>query len=262
MSLHNKYPASSPEYVRLAEIDDLKSEQLFAEVNERSLSELIGHSRICKLGAHKSLSHTRDGVDYMYVIITGYVAIWLPSYLIHVGESFLAWRGPGQIVGEMRSITDKDTQARITTCENCEFIELRSDILTRVAETTPRIYRNVARLLTEKLYQERHRAEVIQLASAERKVAQTLLYLAQERSKKTPVNKSTVFSIPGIIHQDEIGAYIGAERETINRILRRFKISKMINYTGNKHGCEIIILDRQRLINVARKSASVGPTRK
>jgi CRP-like cAMP-binding protein len=104
----------------------------------------------------------------------------------------------------------------------------------------------VARLLTEKLYQERHRAEVIQLASAERKVAQTLLYLVQERSKKSPVNKSTVFGIPGIIHQDEIGAYIGAERETINRILRRFKIDKMINYTGNKHGCEITILDRHR----------------
>lgn len=253
MSLHNKYPASSLEYVRPAKVNDLKSKELFEEVDESSLSELIEDSKICKLSAHKSLSPTRDGVDYMYVIISGYVAIWLPSHLIHMGESFLAWRGPGQIIGEMRSIGDKPSEARITTCEPCEFIELRSDILTKVAEITPQIYRNVARLLMEKLHQERHRAEVIQLAPAERKVALALLYLVEERCKKASVNKSKVFGIPGTIQQDEIGAYIGAERETINRILRRFKTAKMITYTGNKHGCEITILDRKRLVNVARE---------
>lgn len=253
MSFLNKYPASIPEYVRPAETDDLKATELFEEVDESSLSELVGHSKICKLGGHKSLSYTRDGVDYVYIIISGYVAIWLPSHLIHVGQSFLAWRGPGQIIGEMRSITDRTTEARITTCEHCEFIELRSDILTKIAEGTARIYRNVARLLTEKLYQERHRAEVIQISSAERKVAQTLLYLEQERSKTPPGNESREFGIPGIIHQDEIGAYIGAERETINRILRKFKTDNMINYTGNKHGCEITILDRERLVSIARK---------
>lgn len=256
MSLHNKYPASNLEYVRSASVNDLKSKELFEEVDEGSLSDLIGHSKICKLGAHKSLAPTRDGVDYMYVIISGYVAIWLPSHLIHMGESFLAWRGPEQIIGEMQSIGDKPSEARITTCEPCEFIELRSDILTTVAEGTPRIYRNVARLLMEKLYQERHRAEVIQVTPAERKVAQTLLYLVEERCKKSSVSKSKVYGIPGIIHQDEIGAYIGAERETINRILRRFKIDKMITYTGNKHGCEITILDRQRLINFAREHSA------
>lgn len=253
MSLHNKYPASSPEYVRPATVDDLKSKELFEEVDESSLLELVGHGSICKLSAHKSLSPTRDDVDYMYVIISGYVAIWLPSRLIHMGESFLAWRGPEQIIGEMKSIGDKPSEARITTCDPCEFIELRSDVLTEVAEANPRLYRNVARLLMEKLHQERHRAEVIQITPARRKVAQTLLYLTEERAREKTHNKSKVFTIPGIIHQDEIGAYIGAERETINRILRKFKSSKMITYTSSKHGCEITILNRKGLDNIARK---------
>ncbi|MDQ3802792.1 MAG: Crp/Fnr family transcriptional regulator [Acidobacteriota bacterium] len=252
MPLHTKYPASQPEYIRAATIDDLKSRELFEEIDESSLKALLEHSILCKLNAHKSLLATRDGVDYLYVITSGYVAIWLASRLIHMGENFLAWRGPEQIIGEMRSIGDKTSEARITTCEPCEFIELRSDALTSVAEVTPRIYRNVARLLMEKLHQERHRAEVIQITPAERKVAQTLLYLVEERCRKPPVYESKVCGIPGVIHQDEIGAYIGAERETINRILRRFKSDKMITYTGNKHGCEITVLDRKRLSHIAR----------
>lgn len=253
MSLHTIYPTSKPDYIRPVTIDDLKGKELFEEVNESSLTPLLEHSMLCKLNAHKSLSPTRDGIDYIYVIINGYVTIWLASRLIHMGENFLAWRGPEQIIGEMRSIGDKPSEARITTCEPCEFIELRSDVLTKVAEGTPQIYRNVARLLMEKLHQERHRAEVIQIAPAQRQVAQTLLYLVEERCKKSPVDKLKVCSIPGVIHQDEIGAYIGAERETINRILRRFKSDKMITYTGNKHGCEITILDRKRLVNFARE---------
>ncbi len=253
MSLRTKYAASSLEYLRPTTVDDLKSKELFEEVSERSLRNLLEYSRICRLNAHKSLSPTREGIDYIYVIISGYVAIWLASRLIHMGENFLAWRGPEQIIGEMRSIGDEPSEARITTCEPCEFIELRSDALTDVAEANALIYRNVARLLMEKLHQERHRAEVIQMTPTKKKVAQTLLYLAEERCRKTPPDKSNVFTIPGLIHQDEIGAYIGAERETINRILRKFKSDKMITYTSSKRGCEITILDRKELDDTACK---------
>jgi CRP-like cAMP-binding protein len=248
-----KHPASTFEHVRHVTLDDLKSKELFVDVSERSLKELLGYSLICKLNAHKSLSTTRDGVDYLYVIISGYVAIWQVSHLIQTGENFLAWRGPEQIIGEMRSIGDKPSEARITTCEPCEFIELRSDALTRTAETTPHIYRNVARLLMEKLHQERHRAEVVQMAPAEKKAAQTLLYLASERRRKTSSTKLKKISIPGIIHQDEIAAYIGAERETINRILCKFRSRELIAYTSNRHGCKITILDRQGLDSIARE---------
>ncbi len=251
MSLHNNFPASSPEYVRPATIDDFKSKELFEEVNENSLKYLLGHSMICRLNAHKNLSPTRDGLDYFYVIISGYVAIWLTSRLIHMGENFLAWRGPEQIIGEMRSIGDKTSEARITTCEPCEFIEIKSEILAEVAEATPRIYRNVARLLMEKLHQERHRAEVIQITTAQKKVAQTLLYLAEDRYRTILAAEWSALKIPGVIHQDEIGAYIGAERETINRILCKFKNHNLISYTSSRHGCEITILDRDNLNNIA-----------
>jgi CRP-like cAMP-binding protein len=252
MPLHIKYPVSDPEYVKPAIIDDLKSKELFKEVNERSLKALLEHSMICRLDAHKRLYPTRGGVDYMYVIISGYVAIWLTSRLIHMGENFLAWRGPEQIIGEMRAVGDEPSEARITTCEPCRFIELRSDILTDVANVTPQIYRNVARLLMEKMHHERHRSEVIQMSTSSKKVAQTLLYLAEERCKKDLYNEMNEMRIPGVIHQDEIGAYVGVERETANRIMCGFKRKKWIAYAKSKSGCKITILERGILEKFAR----------
>lgn len=256
MSLPTKYPVSIPEYVGPASMNDLIKKELFHGVNRGGLKSLLGHSNICRLGAGKNLLPTRDGKDYLYIINSGYVAIWLASSLIHNGENFLAWRGPEQIIGEMRSIGDEPTEARITTCEPCEFIEICSDALTDLAEVTPRIYRNVARLLMEKLHQERHRAEVIQMSTARQQVAQTLLYLAEERRRGSPPDKSNVFTIPGLIHQDEIGAYIGAERETTNRVLCKLRGDKTITYTSGRHGCEITILDRSALNNIVRKPSA------
>lgn len=255
MLLHAKYPVADPEYIGPATIDDLKSKELFAEVAANNMKEFLGHSMKCRLDAHKRLYPTRSGVDYMYIIVSGYVAIWLTSGLIHMGENFLAWRGPEQIIGEMQSIGNEPSEARITTCEPCEFIELRSDVLTDVADFTPRIYRNVARLLMEKMHHERHRSEVIQMSTSSKKVAQTLLYLAEERCKKTSPNETNHVRIPGILHQDEIGAYIGVERETTNRILCDFKRRYWIAYTKSKKGCEITILDRSNLEKFARATS-------
>jgi hypothetical protein len=87
-----------------------------------------------------------------------------------------------------------------------------------------------------------------------RKVAQTLLHLAQERCGEDQLNKINEVVIPGIIHQDEIGAYIGAERETVNRKLCEFKGKKYITYIKSKNGSEITILNQKGLRRSARES--------
>lgn len=247
MPIRSSKPGTTPEFVRHANIDDLKGRLLFEEVDEDSLRPLLEHSVICRLDADKELLPTRQEVDYLYIILSGYVAISLTSRLIHNGKNFLAWRGPEQIIGEMRSIGNEPAEAEITTCEPSEFIEIRSEALTRAADRTATIYRNIARLLMKKMYDERHRSEIIQMSPSERKVAQTLLHLAEERCGKDRFKQTNRMLIPGIIHQDEIGAYIGAERETTNRSLCQLKRKKIITYVKSRNGSPITILDRAKL---------------
>lgn len=242
----------SPQCVRSAMIEDLKGRELFEDVDEAALQSISVCSTICKLEAQERLHPTREAVDYLYVILSGYLTIWIPSRLIYMGDNFLAWRGPEQIIGEMRSIGDEPSDAKIIACEPCELIEIRSDAFTDVANGAPQIYRNIARLLLKKMYHERHRSEVIQMSPSNRKVAQTLLHLARERCLADQFNNAVV-EIPGIIHQDEVGAYVGVERETINRSLCTFKRKKIIHYVKSKNGSAITILNRGKLEKIALK---------
>src|ERR1043165_8933329 len=93
----------APEQIRRATVNDLKDRELFEGVDNNILESIPAQSVICRLDAQERLYPTRDGTDYIYIILGGYVAIWLISHLTHAGENFLAWRGPEQIIGEMRA---------------------------------------------------------------------------------------------------------------------------------------------------------------
>jgi CRP/FNR family cyclic AMP-dependent transcriptional regulator len=237
--------------VRPARIEDLKGRELFEDVEEDALNAIVKDSIIRKLDARERLHLTRDQVTHVYIILSGYVAIWIISQFTNMEETFLAWRGPEQIIGEMRSIDAQPSDARIITCETCEFIEMRSDTFTDVANGSTRIYRNVARLLVKKMEHERCRSEIIRMSPSRRQVAQTLLHLAHERCGRDHLNKFNTIEIPGIIHQDEIGGYVGVERETINRHLSDLKKKNTISYVKSKKGSAITILNKEALEKVA-----------
>jgi CRP/FNR family cyclic AMP-dependent transcriptional regulator len=250
--LENSMPTMShPGTTTMLEI--LQNIELFEGIHDDSLRLLISSSSICRLEIHEKLTPTKNEVDYVYVILTGYVGIWLPSRFRGTSENFLAWRGPGQIIGEIRVIGDAPSEARITASEACTLLELRSDTLKDVARSAPGIFRNISRLLLKKMYQERHRLEVIQTSTSARKIAQTLLHLADERDThiQDRLRKEHRIPIPGLVIQDEIGSYIGVKRETVNRKLTELKRRGLIAYQKSKNGSEITILDYDGLLEIA-----------
>lgn len=235
---------------RNATLTELVTTELFDGVAESYLKLLLESSRVFEIDAHQELLPTRDEVDYLYVILSGFVGIWMPSFFDPQRENFVAWRGPGQIVGEMRTIGDFPAITRISTCEPCTILELRSDTLTDIADSSPAVYRNISRLLIKKMRQDRHRLEVIRSPSSAKRTVQTLLYLALERKTNDGL-VLRIQKIPGLIMQDEIAAYIGSKRETVNRNLRKLRKQNLISYERNKNGSEITILDYQQLLNLA-----------
>lgn len=250
-----------PKIVREATLADLMDKELFDQGELEVLQGIVRHSVICKLDAKQRLYPTREEVNYVYVIHTGYVALWLTSSFSNMGENFLAWRGPGQILGEMRAVGSGPTTIRIVACEPCELIQIRKDAFTDAADISQRIYRNIARLLIKKMEHERCRSEIIRMSPASRQVAQTLLHLAHERRGETEYAAWNEIAIPGRIHQDEIGGYIGGTRVTVNRELTKLKTKNLIAYDKSQRGCAITILDREELETVAR-NASQRPRKK
>lgn len=251
--------SSDPVFDREAKLHHLTKRELFKNVQPAQLVPLLvkdklGNdiSRICRLKPKQGLNPIRNGIGYVYVIMSGYLAIWMRSRFNPKKQTFLAWRGPEQIIGEMRPIHGAEPfTSTITTCDKCEFLEIQNRAFVELAQTSPMIYRNIANLLVKKMESERNRSEVIQTPSRERRTAQTLIYLAEERCGTDLFDMGRSLRIPGMIHQDELGAYGGFSRENVSRHLGSFRKKKIISYTASKSGNQITILEPDELKKLA-----------
>ena len=251
-NVSNSSSTQKPVVVRNAKLEDLKGTELFAGVADEAIEKLRPHSFICKLDADKRFETWRGKTNYLYFIRSGFVAIWIPSCFDLKQKVFLAWRGPHQIIGELRQEGDEPSKTVIRTCDECEFIEIPLREFFRVAKGEGLLYRNVAFLLLRKVTNETHRLEVVQMKSADRQVAQTLLHLAQDRCEGFSLETTTTITIPGTLIRTQMAAYAGIKRETFTRQLQALRGQNIIS------GSSIItILDVQRL----RKIAETKPER-
>jgi CRP-like cAMP-binding protein len=244
--------------VRPATACDLRSRKLFTEVPESVIENLLdrGDVKFTRLPARVQLKLRRDGMEYLYIIVSGYLEVRLRSTLIKKGEDFLlAFRGAEQIIGEMRTIAKEPGGAFIIASEPCELIEIPSESLISVAETDWRIYRNIARLLIEKTFQERKRTEVIQMREGEAQVAQALLNFLEERGVEGGSRSGK--KIRGVVRQIDVANYIGCDRTTVSKRLRSLKEQAIIDYPepGRRvvQGITVRSLPRLKKVALSRK---------
>jgi len=245
-NLSNKSSSQKPVLIRPARFEDLKGTELFADVADAAIEKLRPHSFICKLDAKKRLETSRGNTNYLYFIRSGFVAIWIPSCFDLKQKVFLAWRGPHQIIGELRQEGDEPSNTVINTCDECEFVEIPLREFFRVAADEGLLYRNVANLLLRKVANEGHRLEVVQMNSASMQVAQTLIHLAQDRCEGFSLETTTRVTIPGTLIRKQMAAYAGIERETFTRQLKALRGKNIICGSST-----ITILDVQRLKKIA-----------
>ena len=239
----------NPQFIRPANVDDLKVTQLFQEVPDEAIRQIESASKFVGLKAGESLVTARQGVDYLYIIRRGYVSIWMPpSFYPKLGGVFLAWRGPKQIIGELRKEGDAPSNTSITTYEPCELIEIRLDAFRDLARTVSLLYENVAYMVLNKMWHEGRRSEVVQMNPAFRQVAQTLIFLAEDRCESFSF-KQVEYAIDGIIHQDELAGYAGITRKSVNEQLKKLKKKCLISLDGKKgsHSFHITIRNLHEL---------------
>jgi CRP-like cAMP-binding protein len=194
-----------------------------------------------------------DEKDYLYIIRAGYLEVRLYSSLIKKGDSFLlAFRGPGQIVGEMSAIAKEPSVAFISASEPCRLIQIESDALEQAAEKDWRIYRNISSLLIDKTLQERKRIEVSLMDEGQAQVAQALLNFWKERGADPEPDGGRV--IRGVLRHRDVADYIGCDRSTVGKPLSVLKKKGVIWYPKQGHHLphRLKLIDTKRLETIAR----------
>ena len=249
---HRPTSIEEPETVRPATIDDLKGTELYRDLSDAAIEQSLSTSRICSLETGQRLYTTRDEIDYLYIIEQGYVSIWTRSYFNPDDEVFLAFRGPDQILGELRGLGDPPSNTEIRACDHCEFIEIRLDSFLDLAASNCFLYRNIAYMILRKMWHEGQRSEVVQTTLVRRRLAKTLIHLAQDRVPNFSLDDTEV-KIPGTLHQDELGFYAGTGRHSVNIVLNRLKAQGVIDFDGVNKASEITICKLQDLLQIIRQ---------
>ncbi len=247
-----------PVRIRAACQEDIKLAPLFKGVSDSVVEALVPGAHICKLDRNKKLYTLRPHGNYLYIIREGYLALRVNSHVLR-WDNFLAWRGPGQLLGEFALLypeiisgNSKESDhlgltGELKATEECELLEIEGGTFANAASRDANIYRNLSRLLIEKMTQEGKRSEVIQMSPALKRVAKTLLLLIEERGYRASERKI----IRGRIVQLDLAGFIGASRGNVSKQMQALKTAGLIDY--NDDG-DIEILDERRLRNEVERS--------
>jgi len=134
-------------------------------------------------------------------------------------ETVLAFRGAGDVLGELAAIDGEDHMATVTVVEEGEALVVPAASFLAVLEAEPGLAVALLRSVIGRLRNaDRLRAEFIALDVTGR-VAQRLIELAA--SFGTPVEGGTKIDLP--LSQRELAGWVGASREAVNKALAQLE---------------------------------------
>lgn len=182
---------------------------------EQSMCELfLAHGQLRYLKAKQVLFHKGDTGDEAYMIFKGRVQVSAPS--ADGKDMTFAILGPSHLVGEIAVMTGGLRTATVMALEQTTVSAVSRTVLFSLLVQHPEIVFYLSRTLAARLEQTSELLEDIVFLNIGPRLAKRLLALATTFGRKT----SRGLSIDLPICQHDLGAMVGASRESINKQLR------------------------------------------
>ena len=164
-----------------------------------------------------ALFHERQPSDRVMLLIAGRVKIASTSE--DGREAVLAFRGPGDVLGELSAIDGQPRSASVIAVEEVEVVVIPATDFRAFLERAPRatlwlLTRVIARLREA----DRKRAE-FGASDTIGRVAARLIELAERYGEPTP--GGVRIDLP--ITQEELASWVGSSREGVNKALHTLK---------------------------------------
>lgn len=224
------YHSGSLAEPRLAE--HLRRYPLFAKLPDAELLQLAERARSRMFKRGETLFRKDDPGNHLYVVLDGAVKIALPGEFGQ--EALVAIMRPGDFFGELALFDGSPRSASATALEDTRAALLARDDFLSFLETHPGAVRVVLDALARTIRRLSDRVEDLIFLDVPSRVAKYLLDLAQEGDQNLELT----------LTQDELAAFIGASRVSVNRVL------------GDLERREIIEIRRRHIvINDAAKLA-------
>lgn len=190
---------------------------------------------------HALIYSPGDSANHIYMVGQGEVKI--SRYTSEGRELTLDHLGEGGIFGEMEILLQRQRESQAVARTECTIYMMEHEALSEAIKDDPRFGLWLTRMMGVRQARMENRLESLLFKSANGKVAQILLRLANEHGEQT--KGGTLINYP-ITHQ-EIGNLIATTRETVSYAFMEFRQRGLISTRQRK----TIIHDMDQLGAVA-----------
>lgn len=176
-----------------------------------------------------------DPPDTVFLLQSGRVKVTVVD--TEGRESVLAYRGLGDVLGELGPIDGAPRSAAAVATEPTSVVVLPADAFMELVRTTPGAALDVLAAVAGRLRDaDRQRAE-FGGDPLTRRLARRLAELADDHGRSTPAGTRLD------VRQKDLAGMLGTTRETVTRALATFRAAGAVE-TGREH---IVITDPERL---------------
>ena len=213
---------------------------LFRQLGANERDALFAHARVQTYAAADTIFLMGSPGDSLLAVLNGSIRISVPAP--SGKEVVLAILGPGDICGEIALIDGKARTADARAATDCSVVVVeRRDVLAFFAQH-PEAWAGLADVLCERLRVADQQMAEFALSSVSVRLARALLRLATP--DKHAANRAGSAHVD--LTQRELGNFIGATRETVNKHLRSWQHKGYIRLGGRL----VVITNRAAVENL------------
>lgn len=227
-------------FARVDKLWYLRRVNLFAGVSDREMQEIAHGSTMRNVDRGRVLVHPDEPSEMVYVIKEGRVKV--SRYSADGREQILALLEPGDVIGELALVQQAET-VQVEAFEDTLVCGIRREDFLRLIQRQPEVMLQVMKVLAERLRAAEEEIADLVFRTVPGRLASLLLRLAQGYGRTTPAGQRLDLRLT---HHD-IGAMIGATRETVTAVFSRLREEGIIAF--DRH--HVVIRDVDALHRLA-----------
>ena len=208
---------------------------LFRGVGDMILGTLARSCQHQHLGKSEVLFTQDDPAEAMFIVRTGWIAIFLAT--VDGRELVINEMRPGDCFGELALFTDQPRSTGAMGGEPTDVVSIQQDVFMRCVQSDPHLMRNVLETPARRLQVSGERESALAFLSSNARIVRVLLLL-DERGGRGGVVETT---------QENLAQYIGLTRQTVAKALGEWRRA---GWVGTGRGV-IKIHDRAALEKLA-----------
>ncbi len=198
------------------------SHTLLGRLDPVEMERLMAYAHSQQYRAGETIFHKGDPGLSMMSVVAGRVKISVTSP--DGKEAVLAVLGPGEVLGEMAVLGDRDRSADATALDACELVVLQKRDFIPFLERNPAICIRLLRILCERVRRTSELVEDRIFLALPARLAKTLLDLADGPGRAVADGTRVDFNMS----QKNFGGLLGVSRESVNKQLHAWQSAGLL----------------------------------